>query len=195
MVRLAILYAVAVTLALCLAGCQDEHVTTDFFDPNPPGDAPPKLIARQEIKRSSFLTGNDTPATNEVNLTVETPGGGTTTLSATQTGPSKRPPTTMELTAGRLDTLMWAGIGAMAIGLGLLVLKKWVPVLPTTAGTYTMLMGGAMVAASVALAAIPTWVWIGMALAGVTIVGVSYLATRRDKKKLKAAKTAERSVA
>jgi|GEM_PF-3722357 len=63
-------------------------------------------------------------------------------------------------------------IGALVIlaGVGLLVGKAFFPLIPTSAGTYTMLAGGAVIVLATVSVSIPWWAWLIAAGAGAAII-------------------------
>ena len=70
------------------------------------------------------------------------------------------------------------------VGIGLLVAKKWMPLIPTTAGTYTILAGVAIVVLAVALPSIPWWAWMigagGAVAVGLWLVMPGIMANMRN---------------
>lgn len=89
------------------------------------------------------------------------------------------------IAAGKAWISYVVGGAMMLAGVGLLVAKKWMPLLPTSAGTYTMLAGGAVIAVAMAglsLASVPWWAWGIVAGAGAAIVVPGWLANRKQVK-------------
>ncbi|QDU71037.1 hypothetical protein [Mucisphaera calidilacus] len=52
------------------------------------------------------------------------------------------------------------GPALMIGGVGVLAARSYLPLIPTTAGTYTIAIGAAVMALAIGLPALPTWVWI-----------------------------------
>ncbi len=52
----------------------------------------------------------------------------------------------------------------MLVGIGAFVAKKWFPLIPTTAGTYTIAAGAAVMTLAIGLPSLPSWVWIAVAV-------------------------------
>jgi len=63
-------------------------------------------------------------------------------------------------------------IGGLIIlaGVGLLVGRVYLPLIPTSAGTYTMLAGGAVIVLATVSVSIPWWAWMIAAGAGAVII-------------------------
>ena len=68
------------------------------------------------------------------------------------------------IAAGKTWIAWIVGPLLMVAGVGAFVLKKWLPILPTTAGTYLIACGAGVCALAVGLPSLPTWVWIVVAL-------------------------------
>ena len=87
---------------------------------------------------------------------------------------NRQPQTSAMIAAGHTWIAWIAGPALMLIGIGALAAKKWLPVIPTTLGTYTMAAGVAVIVLAIALPTIPTWVWaaaaIGAAALGLWLV-------------------------
>lgn len=166
------IWAALFLLCLVCASCTNQHVVTEFFDPESG-----KVEARQEAGTQSLMHKPETPPT--------------ATLSrdeATASGTVDNPATAIEGANARKRTLTIFGALTILLGVGLLVAKKWLPMLPTTAGSYVVLAGVGMIG----LAMVPQWVWAVLAIGGAVAVGLSWWVTRKDKQ---AAKAAERTVA
>ena len=72
---------------------------------------------------------------------------------------------TPALIAADKTWIAWlVGPGLMLLGVGAMVAKKWLPLIPTTAGTYTMAAGVAVMALAIGLPTLPTWLWVAVAL-------------------------------
>ena len=78
------------------------------------------------------------------------------------------------IAAGKAWISYIVGGGIMVIGAGLLVVKKYIPNMPTTAGTYTMVAGGSVIVLAmlgIPISKIPWWaVLIAAGVAAVLIV-------------------------
>lgn len=74
-------------------------------------------------------------------------------------------PQTPALTAAGHTWIAWvAGPALMAVGIIALAAKRWVPVIPTTAGTYAIAAGAGVMVLAIGLPSLPTWVWIASAI-------------------------------
>ena len=74
--------------------------------------------------------------------------------------------TTPALIAAEQTWIAWIiGPLLMAAGIAALALKRYLPMLPTTVGTYAITAGAAVMALAIGLPTLPTWLWILAAIA------------------------------
>jgi len=87
------------------------------------------------------------------------------------------------IAAGQTWIAWIVGPAIAVVGVGCLVARRWIPLIPTTAGTYLIAAGAGVVAAAIALPAVPRWVWTAGALAalalGAWLIVPGVLANRR----------------
>lgn len=95
---------------------------------------------------------------------------GPTTLPSVTLTPLFRTATREELSSARANTLMILGAIVALVGVGLWVARAYLPIIPTTAGTYAVLAGGAMVTASFMLPSIPAWSWLVVLAIGLALI-------------------------
>ena len=111
----------------------------------------------------------------------------TLVMGSTSASTGNRQPQTSAMIAAGHTWIAWVvGPALMLIGIGALAAKKWIPVLPTTLGTYTMAAGVAVMVLAIALPTIPTWIWaaaaIGAAALGLWLVVPGLISNfRRDR--------------
>ena len=118
-------------------------------------------------------------ATDGTSVEVEQPGKSVTPASVAITSEAgvtthistgaRQKQTPAMIAAGQTWTIYLIGAGLMLVGIGLIVAKKYIPVLPTTAGTYTIAAGVAIIVLAYALPAIPGWAWL---IGGAAALGV-----------------------
>jgi len=72
-------------------------------------------------------------------------------------------------------------VGAILIlaGVGMLIGKAYLPLIPTSAGTYTMLAGGAVIVLATVSVSIPWWAWLIVGGAGLVIIGPGIWANKK----------------
>jgi len=81
--------------------------------------------------------------------------------------------------------LAWiVGPALILIGIGALAAKRWVPLIPTTTGTYTIAAGAAVMTLAIGLPSLPTWVWILIAVGlGAWLILPGLMANLQSQKK------------
>lgn len=192
-------YAVSIIIVLLITACEAPGRITATL----PGGGTFTVTQphRATTPATMSITATTTPpATPNASSQVPTPGNATAPPAMTMTadastavetvdvsmstGNAERP-TAREMAIGNLSSLTWLGGLLMVAGVGLLVAKIWLPIIPTTAGSTVMVGGLLMVASGYLLSVLP--VWIVAVGAGVLIVAPSAYATWRDKSKIKAA--------
>ena len=92
-----------------------------------------------------------------------------------------RTPAMIAASKAWVSYLIAAGLGL--VGIGLLVAKKWLPIIPTTAGTWTLLLAGGLIFAVQMAITIPPWVWIALIGIGTALVIPGLISNWRDRKK------------
>ena len=109
-----------------------------------------------EVQQPSTATAPATVAVADGVLTVSTG--------------NQQPQTPGMIVAGKAWISYAIGGLIILAGVGLLVCKAWLPLIPTSAGTYTMLAGGAVIVLATVSVSIPWWAWMIAAGAGAVII-------------------------
>lgn len=96
------------------------------------------------------------------------------------------PKTAEELRQGQADKLMWAGIGMCIVGGLTLAFKSYLTVVPGTAGTYMLGMGGLAIVSSYMLINITPAVWnilFVVLILGVVLYAQGFISNQKTEKR------------
>ncbi|MEO0966028.1 MAG: hypothetical protein AAFY08_13045 [Planctomycetota bacterium] len=163
-------------MVVAFSGCTTQQSRTEVLD------SAGKVAARHEAGSTTFLQKTESPPSTTVSVD---PDG---SLTATSTGAFDQPLTETEAAQKTRATMVWLGGGLILLGVVAFVAKTWLPLIPTTAGSYLILAGAGVMALSL----IPGWVFTVLLLGGAAAVGISLYANWKTQR---AAPAAERSVA